>query len=339
LTFLAGFFYNYGRHQETAVECNPAQASDIRERGVYMLTLRSILQQICQFFRGMSFKVTKRMYRSSAVFMAGAAIITVVAFTSAGFGSGGRNALTAFAETPETEDSPDQEAVKEEAVNEVAGIEKTVVQEKVQIKLPVARMQAQQLAGDFLEKDVIQKQEQAEESKAEIDRINTKIAMEEEAKRQAEEAAIKAAEAKKAAEAAAKKAEKEKAAHATSVSQDDYQVLLKIVQAEAGICDDKGKILVANVIINRVKSGKFPDTVKGVVYEPSQFSPVSNGSINSVKVTDDTKQCVDRALSGEDYSSGALYFMNRGGSRRGAISWFDSHLTYLFQHGNHEFFK
>lgn len=30
--------------------------------------------------------------------------------------------------------------------------------------------------------------------------------------------------------------------------------------------------------------------------------------------------------------------MYRGGSRRGAISWFDSHLTYLFQHGNHEFF-
>ncbi len=295
-----------------------------------MLTLRSILQQICQFFRGMSFKVTKRMYRSSAVFMAGAAIITVVAFTSAGFGSGGRNALTAFAETPESEDSTDKEDVKDETAKE-----ETVTQEKAQIKLTEVRMQAQQLAGDFLEKDVIQKQEQAEESKAEIERINTKIAMEEEAKRQAEEAAE---EAKKAAEEAAKKAEKEKAAHSTSVNQDDYQVLLKIVQAEAGICDDKGKILVANVIINRVKSGKFPDTVKGVVYEPSQFSPVSNGSINSVKVTDDTKQCVDRALAGEDYSDGALYFMYRGGSRRGAISWFDSHLTYLFQHGNHEFF-
>jgi N-acetylmuramoyl-L-alanine amidase len=274
------------------------------------------------------------MYRSSAVFMAGAAIITVVAFTSAGFGSGGRNALTAFAETPESDDSTDKEDVKDETAKE-----ETVTQEKAQIKLTEVRMQAQQLAGDFLEKDVIQKQEQAEESKAEIERINTKIAMEEEAKRQAEEAAKKAEEAKKAAEEAAKKAEKEKAAHSTSVTQDDYQVLLKIVQAEAGICDDKGKILVANVIINRVKSGKFPDTVKGVVYEPSQFSPVSNGSINSVKVTDDTKQCVDRALAGEDYSDGALYFMNRGGSRRGAISWFDSHLTYLFQHGNHEFFK
>ncbi|WP_349948000.1 cell wall hydrolase [Lacrimispora sp. BS-2] len=294
-----------------------------------MLTLRSILQQICQFFRGMTFKVTKRMYRSSAVFMAGAAIITVVAFTSTGFGSGGRNALTAFAETPESEDSPDNEEVKEE----------TLKQEKAQIKLTEARMQAQQLAGNFLEKEVIQKQAQQEESRAEIERINARIALEEEAKRQAEEAAKKAEEARKAAEAAAIKAEKERALHAASVSTDDYQVLLRIVQAEAGVCDDKGKILVANVILNRVKNGEFPDTVKGVVYEPSQFSPVSNGSINSVKVTDDTKQCVDRALGGEDYSNGALYFMNRGGSRRGAISWFDSHLTYLFQHGNHEFFK
>jgi N-acetylmuramoyl-L-alanine amidase len=277
----------------------------------------------------MAFKVTKRMYRSSAVFMAGAAIITVVAFTSTGFGSGGRNALTAFAETPEPEDSPENEEVKEETLN----------QEKAQIKLTEARMQAQQFAGDFLEKEVIQKQAQQEESRAEIERINARIALEEEAKRLAEEAAKKAEEARKAAEAAAIKAEKERALHATSVSTDDYQVLLRIVQAEAGVCDDKGKILVANVILNRLKNGEFPDTVKGVVYEPSQFSPVSNGSINSVKVTDDTKQCVDRALAGEDYSNGALYFMNRGGSRRGAISWFDSHLTYLFQHGNHEFFK
>ena len=287
-----------------------------------MLTLRSILQQICQFFRGFSVKVTKKMYRSSAVFMAGAAVITVVAFTSAGFGSGGRNALTAFAETLALEDAADEEAVDETAV----GTE--------------TRIQAQQLAGDFLEKEVIEKQELEDEAHDQAERINAKIAMEEKAKRRAEEEAKKAEEeAKKAAEEAARKAEEEKALHAMSVSQDDYQVLLRIVQAEAGICDDEGKILVANVILNRVRSGTFPGTVRGVVYEPSQFSPVSNGSIDSVKVTDDTKQCVDRALGGEDYSNGALYFMNRGGSRRGAVSWFDSHLTYLFQHGNHEFFK
>ncbi len=295
-----------------------------------MLKLRSILQQICQFFRGMAIKVTKKMYRSSAVFMTGAAVITVIAFTSTGFGSSGRNALTAFAETPALKDAADEGNVEDE---------ETAAQAKVQITLTDAKIQAQQLAGNLLVKEIIQKQELEEESQARIKLINTQIAMEEEAKRQAEEAAKKAEEEKKAAEEAARKAEEEKAVNAMSVSQDDYQVLLRIVQAEAGVCDDKGKILVTNVILNRVKSGKFPDTVRGVVYSPSQFSPVSNGRINTVKVTDDTIQCVDRALAGEDYSEGALYFMNRRGSKSGAVRWFDSRLTYLFQHGNHEFFK
>ncbi|MFQ8839732.1 MAG: cell wall hydrolase [Clostridium fessum] len=57
-----------------------------------------------------------------------------------------------------------------------------------------------------------------------------------------------------------------------SYSDEDYSVLQKIVQAEAGVCDDRGKILVANVIINRVKNKKFPNSVKAVVYEPSQFT-------------------------------------------------------------------
>ncbi|MDW2798880.1 cell wall hydrolase [Clostridium boliviensis] len=292
-----------------------------------MLTLRSILQQISQFLRGITVKVTKRMYRSSAVFMAGAAVITVIAFTSTGFGSSGKNALTAFAETRALEDATDDENVEEE---------ETALQAKVQINLTDPKMQAQQLAGNLLEKEIIQKQELEEESFTRVQRMNEQIALEEEAKRQAQ---IAAEEAKKAEEEAARKAEEERAVHATSLSDDDYNVLLKIVQAEAGICDEEGKILVANVILNRVKSGQFPSTVKGVVYSPSQFSPVSNGSINSVKVTNSTKECVNRALAGEDYSNGALYFMYRRGSRSGAVSWFDSHLTYLFQHGNHEFFK
>lgn len=120
---------------------------------------------------------------------------------------------------------------------------------------------------------------------------------------------------------------------------EDYQTLLRIVEAEAGICDSKGKILVANVVMNRVRSSEFPNTVREVVYQPSQFSPVSNGTINTCKVTSQTVECVKRALSGEDYSQGALYFMNRGASRSGAVRWFDGRLTYLFSYGGHEFFK
>lgn len=131
----------------------------------------------------------------------------------------------------------------------------------------------------------------------------------------------------------------EKANGTLAYSEEDYQILLRIVQAEAGICDDKGKILVANVILNRVQSEEFPNTIKNVVYQRSQFSPVANGSINTCKVTPQTIECVNRALSGEDYSQGALYFMNRSGARSRAASWFDGHLTFLFRHEKHEFFK
>ena len=291
-----------------------------------MLTLRSILQHICQFFRGLAVKATKRMYRSSAVFMAGAAVITVVAFTSTGFGSGGKNALTAFAETPGQETAAEEEDAEEE---------EPVTEAKVQVQLTEIKKQGQLLAGNLLEKEVQQKQEIQQESKEELERINEQIVM---------DAKIKALEAEenarqKALEEERRREEEKKAASRKAVSDDDYQVLLRIVQAEAGVCDDKGKILVANVVLNRVKSQEFPDSVRSVVYEPSQFSPVSDGSINSVKVTEETKECVNRALEGEDYSDGALYFMNRRGSRSRAVSWFDSHLTYLFRHQNHEFFK
>ena len=283
-----------------------------------MLTLRSILQHICQFFRGLAVKATKRMYRSSAVFMAGAAVITVVAFTSTGFGSGGRNALTAFAETPGQETAAEEEDAEEE---------EPVTEAKVQVQLTEIKKQGQLLAGNLLEKEVQQKQEIQQESKEELERINEQIVM---------DAKIKALEAEenarqKALEEERRREEEKKAASRKAVSDDDYQVLLRIVQAEAGVCDEKGKI--------RVKSQEFPDSVRSVVYEPSQFSPVSDGSINSVKVTEETKECVNRALEGEDYSDGALYFMNRRGSRSRAVSWFDSHLTYLFRHQNHEFFK
>ena len=291
-----------------------------------MLTLRSILQHICQFFRGLAVKATKRMYRSSAVFMAGAAVITVVAFTSTGFGSGGRNALTAFAETPGQETAAEEEDAEEE---------EPVTEAKVQVQLTEIKKQGQLLAGNLLEKELQQKQEIQQESKEELERINEQIVM---------DAKIKALEAEenarqKALEEERRREEEKKAASRKAVSDDDYQVLLRIVQAEAGVCDEKGKILVANVVLNRVKSQEFPDSVRSVVYEPSQFSPVSDGSINSVKVTEETKECVNRALEGEDYSDGALYFMNRRGSRSRAVSWFDSHLTYLFRHQNHEFFK
>lgn len=132
---------------------------------------------------------------------------------------------------------------------------------------------------------------------------------------------------------------KKKAVAAFSIGVESQKILERIVEAEAGGQDIKGRMLVANVIMNRTKSGKFPSTVKGVVFSPGQFSPVSNGRYYQVTVSQKTKEAVKRVLQGEDYSEGALYFMCREASEPSNVSWFDRALTRLFKHGDHEFFR
>lgn len=127
-----------------------------------------------------------------------------------------------------------------------------------------------------------------------------------------------------------------------SLSIEDYENLLRIVEAEAGGEDEIGKILVANVILNRVECESFPDTVSEVIFQQSngvcQFSPVGNGRFYTVKVSDATIQAVNKALAGEDYSQGALYFAARKYADSSCMRWFDESLTFLFEHGGHEFF-
>ncbi len=126
------------------------------------------------------------------------------------------------------------------------------------------------------------------------------------------------------------------------VSAEDYEALLRIVQAEAGNEDTKGKILVANVVLNRVVDERFPNNVYDVVFQraggKAQFSPVASGSYYKVVVTEDTREAVNRALAGEDYSEGALFFAARRYAGSSQMRWFDECLTKLFSYGGHEFF-
>lgn len=128
-----------------------------------------------------------------------------------------------------------------------------------------------------------------------------------------------------------------------SYTEKDYEALTRIVEAEAGVCDLKGKILVANVIINRVKDEEFPDTIYKVIFQKNgrtyQFSPVKSGRIHKVKVTQESIDAVEAALYGTDYSEGALFFSARSKSNPNSMSWFDRKLEFLFEHDGHEFFK
>ncbi len=127
------------------------------------------------------------------------------------------------------------------------------------------------------------------------------------------------------------------------LTKEDYEVLLRIVEAEAGGEDTEGKMLVACVVMNRVKDESFPDTVKEVVFQKengtAQFSPVYSGRYDRVVISEDTINAVERVLCGEDISEGALYFAARKYADRSKMRWFDEKLTFLFSHGGHEFFQ
>lgn len=83
---------------------------------------------------------------------------------------------------------------------------------------------------------------------------------------------------------------------------DELDLFFRLVEAEAGNEDMTGKIAVANVVINRVKDSRFPDTVRDVIYQPYQFEPTINGHINKTAKAD-SKEAVLRALKGEQVVS------------------------------------
>ncbi len=295
-----------------------------------MLTLCSFLRSVSQKGRKSAGKAagrSRRMRHSSAVMMTGVFMAAVMTFTVAGLAGGSQNAYA-------KESSAQVEVKNGNDTEEIV----MLTEANVQFRLTDSESMrdGQLLVGNTLAKSVLEEQEVRLERKAAAEEAKEEIRL------------MEAERARIAAEEAARKAEEErnrKAAEALrenaviDFSDSDYEVLKKIVQAEAGVCDSKGKILVANVIINRVKSSRFPNNITDVVYQRSQFSPVSNGSINTCKVTQETIDAVNRALTGEDYSDGALYFMYRGASRSSSVRWFDVSLTYLFQYERHEFFR
>lgn len=89
-------------------------------------------------------------------------------------------------------------------------------------------------------------------------------------------------------------------------------ILTRIVEAEATDKDMKSKILVANVILNRVRSKEFPNTIEQVVFQRTngsvQFSPTADGRYNSVTIKASTRESVERALE-EKTTQRALYIL------------------------------
>lgn len=91
----------------------------------------------------------------------------------------------------------------------------------------------------------------------------------------------------------------------------DSELLARVVRAEAEAEPYTGQVAVAAVILNRIESSKFPNTLAGVIYQPRAFESVSNGAVNRPP-TESTRKAARAALGGWDPSGGAIFFFNPG---------------------------
>lgn len=96
---------------------------------------------------------------------------------------------------------------------------------------------------------------------------------------------------------------------ASGISNSDLYLLSCCVYGEARGESYTGKVAVAAVILNRVKSASFPNSISGVIYQSGAFTCVSDGQIN-MGTNDECTRAAQDALNGWDPSGGALYYFN-----------------------------
>lgn len=120
-----------------------------------------------------------------------------------------------------------------------------------------------------------------------------------------------------------------------SLNYDEQEMLMKLTMAEAGGEDLTGKALVMRVVINRLRDPEFPNTVQGVICEPGQFSPMSDGRFYDMVPDEECDKALYMIMHGWDESQGATYF-------RTAVheeTWHSENLDKLFTHGGHTFYR
>lgn len=119
------------------------------------------------------------------------------------------------------------------------------------------------------------------------------------------------------------------------IDEETLELLAKIIYLEAGYEPFEGQVAVGNVILNRVASSQFPNTIREVIYHPGQFSPVSSGEFETAVPSDTAYRAALEALSGTNYAGDALYFFNP----RVTKHTFFTSKEVVVEIGNHRFIK
>jgi N-acetylmuramoyl-L-alanine amidase len=115
---------------------------------------------------------------------------------------------------------------------------------------------------------------------------------------------------------------------------EDAEMLEKISIAEAGGESVECMAMVMLVVLNRAWSDEFPNTIKEVLYENKQFTPISNGSYDSAVPNEKSQEALNMIMQGWNESQNALYFESCSGE-----SWHSRNLEYLFQIDNMRFYR
>lgn len=128
----------------------------------------------------------------------------------------------------------------------------------------------------------------------------------------------------------------EAAAHnvgAGKYSSADIQLLYKICHAESRGEGQRGQMAVANVVLNRVKSSKFPNSIRGVIYQSGQFTPAASKSFSSIVPSQQVVASVNKVIAGERvFGDNVLYFK----SAKSSAKW--RKLKVSTQIGRHVFY-
>ena len=130
----------------------------------------------------------------------------------------------------------------------------------------------------------------------------------------------------------AEKEDTEECQQVMNLSDEQINLLSKLVAAEARGESYEGQVAVAAVVLNRVQDSRFPDSIEGVIYQKNAFSVVRNGYIKAER-TEESDKAVKDALYGNDPTNNAIYFWNPDISTCNWINTLNPH----FRIGNHVF--
>ena len=121
-------------------------------------------------------------------------------------------------------------------------------------------------------------------------------------------------------------------------NENDLLWLARIIYAESNTEPFEGKIAVGNVVLNRVRSGEFPNGIYDVIFDKkygTQFTPVDNGTINNTP-NDECFKAAKICLEGYTLSDKILYFID---AAHASNMWVANNREFVFAIGNHSFYR